>query len=280
MSQPKKRGRKKVCNSYPNNNTELVPESDLFGGSTQTPDEGTISFGNMNIGVTKINNNVSPLVKKIASEHNLCEIVIPENIMSKISETETDTEKAMSGEYRVEEDYLLNMPKYTKKKKYKHYSTTPGEEVFPLFEALSELVHYPLEKKTNICCWWCCHRFDVTPRVFPTKYKNGVFYYTGNFCSWACVRAYTLKDKSICNRYKQNLLCMFLLRLYSPCNDTGERFSPDTGIAPPRQSLKMFGGDLTITEFREASKKFKYNKISQISGMLDRNIYLYRKAMD
>lgn len=276
-----KRGRKKVCNSY--SGDAIVPESSLFGENNETvsPDRGTVQFGNLNIWVTKINNtnNDAPLVKKIPSEHNLCEIVIPENILTTLS-TPIVSDQTMSGEYRVEEDYLLNIPKYAKKKKYEHYSTTPGEEVFPLFENLCELLEFPLEKKTNICCWWCCHRFDNTPCVFPTKYVKGVFQYTGNFCSWPCVRAYTSKDKSICNRYKQNLLALFLLKLYRPLNDSGERFSPDTGVAPPRQSLKMFGGMLSITEFRESSKKFKYTKISKISGILDRNIYLYRKVKD
>jgi hypothetical protein len=270
MSRPK-RGRKKVCNSY--SGDVIVPESNLFGeeDTDNKGPGGTVSFGNLNIRVTTINKNVTPVVKKIKQEHNLCEIIIPENVLRKPEQC-----TKIQGEYRVEEDYLLNMPKYAKKKKYEHYSTRIGEDVFPLFEELSDLVAFPLEKRTNICCWWCCHRFDVTPRVLPTKYKDGVFHYTGNFCSWSCVRAYTSKDTSICNRYRQNLLAMFLLRLYRPLNDTGERFSPETGTAPPRQSLKMFGGNLSITE----SRKFKYTKISQISGILDRNIYIYRKLKD
>jgi hypothetical protein len=281
----KKRGRKKICDSYSTEKVEVTTDTSLFGESHAESSIGSqikkqnVTFGNLNIGVTvtKANAVVKKLDKKITSEHSLCEIIIPDRCKPNIRTASVCEDITITGEYRVENDYLLNISKYSKKKGYVHSSILEGETVFPLFERLSELTTYPLEKKTNICCWWCRHPFDVTPRVLPTKYKDGVFSYTGNFCSWACVRAYASKDKSICNRYKQNLLATFLMRLYKDGNTTGKPFSPGNGIAPPYQALNIFGGDMTITEFRESSDKFEYTKISQISGILDRNIYLYRK---
>ena len=30
--------------------------------------------------------------------------------------------------------------------------------------------------KTNISCWWCCHKFDNTPCSLPYNYKKDKFY--------------------------------------------------------------------------------------------------------
>lgn len=280
----KKRGRKKVCETEPGtqiggymeNSIDVTDDKKLDFGEVNVKNDEVVSFGNLSIGVTKVNAPKSkPLINKITSEHNLCEIIIPENLLEKNKKptfkecVETDS-PYLSGEYRAEEDYLLNIPKYKKKKKYHHKSILLGEDVFPLFETMSEHLKYPLKKKTNIHCWWCCHRFDCTPKVLPTKYdkQKKIFEHTGNFCSWACTRSYTMNDSSFMWRKQESLLSLFIFKLHKKCY---------TGKAPPRQFLKMFGGNMSIHEFREASEIFEYTKISEISSVLDRNIYLYYK---
>jgi hypothetical protein len=274
----KRRGRKKVCDSEPSSQVGGYKQDSIdvtndkkldFGETTKSNDE-VVSFGNLNIGVIKINapKHVTESNIKISPEHSLCEIIIPEDANK---EQEKNLDPGISGEYRAEEDYLLNIPNFKKKRKYLHKSVNFGEDVFPLFEEMSELVSFPLEKKTNIHCWWCCHRFDCTPRVLPTKFENkkSKFTYTGNFCSWACVRSFMMNDISLKSINNQSLLSLFIFKIYNKLY---------SGKAPPRQFLKIFGGNMSIHDFREASEKFEYTKIRNISAILDRNIYLYYKC--
>ena len=263
MPKKKKPDLKQTPEPLVNETNDIPPEPE-----TQ---KKTISFGNISIGLTEFETDKSVSMmtndpKKKGLGAVICEIILPE--------TETDSEVPNTpydtGEYRAEEDYLLNIPKYRKKKKYYHKSLVLDEQVFPMFESLCESKTFPLVKKTNVYCWWCCHPFDCTPRVLPTSYnrKKDTFTYTGNFCSWACVRAYSLNDISIRNAHDHSTLSLFIHRLYGTFY---------TGKAPPRQYLKIFGGNMSIYEFREASEKFEYTNISQIGAVMDRSIYLYYK---
>lgn len=259
----KKRGRKRICDLHKGKSNIKETNNVDFGETTFVTNK-TVSFGNLNIGVVKLTTPTKkiPKLEEVKADYSLCDIIIPDNLFN------MDITPYSSGEYRVEEDYLLNIPKYKKNKRYIHKSIVLYEEVFPLFEKMSEHLTYPLEENTNVLCWWCCHRFDGTPKVLPTKYKNGKFSYTGNFCSWACVRAYTRDDASLCASYKENILTLFIYKIYKTIY---------SGRAPPRQALKVFGGNMSIHTFREASENFEYTKISSISAVLDRNIYLYQK---
>jgi hypothetical protein len=104
---------------------------------------------------------------------------------------------------------------------------------------------------TDVCCWWCCHMFDTVPIGNPDKYDASVekFRVKGVFCSFSCLIAYRNE-----NSKKSNYLVKFM---YNKLTGT---FLLDSNLtpAPPRSSLKMFGGDLTIEEFRNS---FRENKI-------------------
>ena len=107
---------------------------------------------------------------------------------------------------------------------------------------------------TDVCCWWCCHTFDTVPIGNPDRYDRNVekFRVKGVFCSFSCLMAYR---NDSCKQYSMtNYLVKFM---YSKLTGT---FLLDSNLtpAPPRSSLKMFGGDLTIEEFRNA---FRENKI-------------------
>lgn len=104
---------------------------------------------------------------------------------------------------------------------------------------LSDIV----SEKTDVCCWWCCHKFCTEPCFLPTsedELKNRIIV-IGNFCSWQCVKAFnsSLKDFNTSNR-------SYILR--KMLKNLGETDKIET--APPRELLKMFGGPLTINEFR------------------------------
>lgn len=93
----------------------------------------------------------------------------------------------------------------------------------------------------NICCWWCCHRFEGTPVYLPHWVTDGVFNVTGHFCSFACVLSYNHSQRDEHAYQRENMLVL----MYR-CHGRYDLLIP----APPRESLRMFGGWLTIDEFR------------------------------
>ena len=97
--------------------------------------------------------------------------------------------------------------------------------------------------KTNISCWWCCHKFDNVPCSLPYKYKKDKFHVKGVFCSFNCAASYnfSLNDENVYERY--SLLNLMYKKLYY-------RKFIKINLAPPRESLKLFGGYLSIEEFR------------------------------
>lgn len=108
---------------------------------------------------------------------------------------------------------------------------------------------------TNICCMWCCHQFNNTPCALPEKYENGKFFVNGCFCSFNCAASYNFnkKDNQMWERY--SLLNLMYKKLY---NKNFVKIS----MAPPREILSMFGGYISIDEFRKnALKQDKYYKI-------------------
>lgn len=106
------------------------------------------------------------------------------------------------------------------------------------------VITWPSETKS--CCWWCCHSFDSIPVPLPTHYdqKLHLFSVRGIFCSWGCAKAYSLVEGSVI--YRQSELLTMLRRRIE-----GKTIS--IKAAPYRNQLKMFGGDMSIDEFRAAS---------------------------
>ncbi len=101
-----------------------------------------------------------------------------------------------------------------------------------------------LPKRTNVACWWCCHRFDTPPIGAPFEYKHveDVFGGCGCFCSFPCALAW-LQDHKACHKY------IPLLRFMRQ-KQTDVLLGDDIRVAPPREMLSMFGGSLSIEEFR------------------------------
>ena len=110
--------------------------------------------------------------------------------------------------------------------------------------------------KTDVCCWWCCHSFETVPLGLPEKYDEMLrkFQVKGVFCSFSCIIAYK-------NEHKRLRLSDYLIKfLY---NKLTGAFLLDSHLepAPPRCSLKMFGGELTIEEFRNSFKEHRVYKM-------------------
>jgi hypothetical protein len=98
-----------------------------------------------------------------------------------------------------------------------------------------------LPESTSACCFWCSGQFEGRPVVIPTQEEYGVYTVYGNFCTLSCSLAYLLNehvDPQV--RWERQAL---LHRMYKQ----PENIQP----APPRESLKFFGGCLSHSQFRE-----------------------------
>ena len=105
--------------------------------------------------------------------------------------------------------------------------------------------------KTDLCCWWCCHKFDTVPLGLPERYLNDTFYLYGCFCSFNCAQAYNLNtnEHKIWERYS---LLNFLKKKICDNNNIEYKNFDFICPAPPRQALNIFGGIMTIEEFRNS----------------------------
>lgn len=100
-------------------------------------------------------------------------------------------------------------------------------------------------ERTDVWCKWCSHPFNSPPCAIPEKYVKGIFYLTlsGCFCSYNCAAAQIFADKEAQMWEKYSLLNM----MYSKINNTK---SVKIKLAPPRETLTVFGGTLSIDDFR------------------------------
>lgn len=99
-------------------------------------------------------------------------------------------------------------------------------------------------------CWWCCHPIEGVTLEMPYKYEERTkkFFTTGHFCSWSCMKAYAI-DKYGCTQGARMCGNMQLMR---------KRMFGVMGHvdpAPNRYTLDVFGGDVTIEEFRKGLNK-------------------------
>lgn len=121
------------------------------------------------------------------------------------------------------------------------------------FEERNKNNEWPLH--TSIACYWCCHRFNNAPIGIPINYNDGVFEVYGCFCSTNCAAAFNFNENTnqdeMWERYQ-------LLNLLS-------RKMNNIAIvksAPPRLSLSIFGGHLSIDAFRAHSHGNKFININ------------------
>jgi hypothetical protein len=96
-------------------------------------------------------------------------------------------------------------------------------------------------------CFWCCHPFTWKACILPFSYDayENMYACEGHFCSPECGLAYLYMEPNLSDitRWtRQALLNDLYRKLYS---------SRDLIPAPPRASLRLFGGPLSIEQFRE-----------------------------
>lgn len=100
---------------------------------------------------------------------------------------------------------------------------------------------------TEIACFWCAHQFEGRPVFIPYDEKKGTWHVYGNFCSPECALAHCLDEKEDTHmRWEKVAL---LHRLYASV--VGGRIYP----APSKLLLKVFGGNLSIEDYRSTIRK-------------------------
>jgi len=243
----KKRGRKK---KYEIENSEKILNRDHINNFNHnvaySDDEEpilnkenhikNISFGNLNITVSK---KVEPVIDTYRSDiiNKLNENIINENEYSD-EETEIPIENILN----------LNQEKFEKfykdKKKYTSSNEVIKENSMKRFRVVTTLKNVIKEEawpnETDVCCWWCCHKFDSTPCTLPTKHDplRKRYTFTGIFCSWNCVKAYNLDKTDHRRGERAGLISMLIKELYSSVESIGRpgrSSGPAATAIPPRR---------------------------------------------
>lgn len=138
-------------------------------------------------------------------------------------------------------------------------------------------------QSSSHCCWNCCHQFPNVPALLPTLDNSGRFKLSGNFCSWNCVKSYVHHHGFVKPRGTEFVPIFAFLTVHRPkyCPISPEikhpvdcpcieRYTPLIN-APNRNSLKMFGGNLSITQFRKNFSSIRdYSNITKLF-QLDRD---------
>lgn len=118
----------------------------------------------------------------------------------------------------------------------------------------------------NSHCFWCCHSINNTIYSMPYNYDtiNDSYFVYGSFCSLQCANAYNFSIHGSSDK---------VWEINSWIQMLGKRYGLNYTIrpAPSKYLLKMFGGNLTIEEFREAHIKTDKTYVLNIPPMISIN---------
>jgi hypothetical protein len=106
------------------------------------------------------------------------------------------------------------------------------------YESTAEIKTLP--DHVDVACFWCCHAFDNKPVVLPIRDQGDFIQVHGNFCSPECAMAHLFEQRL--DSYARWEQLSLLNRIYG----SAEPLRP----APPKQILKLFGGPMSIEEYR------------------------------
>ena len=283
FNEKKKRGRKKKYevenfdkiinrNEINNFNHNIVYSDDE---EIHPPEEAQnltkqISFGNLNITISKKAQETQPEQDVIQFKSNI-KSIINENEYLSDEEKEVPIETVTNCEkhYNSSKMYIPDINETTNEPCMKKL------RVVTCIKNKLPNVQDDWPEKTDICCWWCCHQFEGTPCTLPTKYDQlrKRFTFMGIFCSWNCVKAYNINMNDHKKFERCSIITLLIKQLYSMTDAICIK------SAPPRQTLKMFGGYLDINQFRsnascvdsytinEIDYHFIYPEISEITNV-------------
>jgi len=106
-----------------------------------------------------------------------------------------------------------------------------------------------IPQTSDIACFWCCHTFTNRPVVMPLRDTGEHLLVNGNFCSPECTCAYLFDMRQDSHTRWEQLALLY--RVY------GEACQGKIQPAPARNTLKLFGGCLSITDYRNLIRSHK-----------------------
>jgi hypothetical protein len=106
-----------------------------------------------------------------------------------------------------------------------------------------------IPQTSDVACFWCCHTFTNRPVVLPIRDTGEYLQVTGNFCCPECATAYLFDMRQDSHTRWEQLALLY--RVY------GEACRGKIHPAPARNVLKHFGGNLSITEYRNLIRSHK-----------------------
>lgn len=182
-------------------------------------------------------------VKKKEAETNTIETYIGNEVGDN---SRQDVSDKSSGPFDIKNNTtfnrLGNKVEATEFSMYSKSTSNSKIKVAPITKTIDDLKNQ-MESRTNISCWWCCHRFNTFPIRSPTKFdsKRNLFHVTGCFCSFNCCMSYVYKEDNK-NVYLVNFL-------YKKITGKSSSFIKR---APPKEILDIFGGPISIEEYRSS----------------------------
>lgn len=109
------------------------------------------------------------------------------------------------------------------------------------FKDCAERKEIPMQ--SDAACFWCCHTFTNRPVVLPIRDTGEHLQVMGNFCSPECAVSYLFDMRQDSHTRWEQLALLY--RVY------GEACRGTIHPAPARTVLRLFGGSLSITEYRQ-----------------------------
>jgi hypothetical protein len=119
-----------------------------------------------------------------------------------------------------------------------HYNVK--SQLLVQFKDTGETKKIPLT--SDVACFWCCHTFTNQPCVLPVRDTGEHLQVMGNFCCPECACAYLFDMRQDSHTRWEQLALLY--RVY------GEACQGKIHPAPARTILKLFGGNLSISDYR------------------------------
>jgi hypothetical protein len=141
----------------------------------------------------------------------------------------------------------------------KSYNNSKNDEICDTYRDTRNLLlplldnHGLWPEKSPYACWNCDFHFSGTPWGIPDNHKepiNDLFYGYGNFCSPECTARYISDRENTVEFWeKYSILCLIYQTVFN--------LPPESKVmlAPPRETLKKYGGKLSYENYHNINKQ-------------------------
>lgn len=123
-------------------------------------------------------------------------------------------------------------------------------------ECVDDIIIQDAVKDDDSCfCWHCCHSFTGFIFEMPIRRVDRKLHVTGSFCCPECVVAFIFNGEehtSVQTSMKRHAWLHEMYQRKLLDDDCMKQIHP----APGRNTLKRFGGELSIEEFRDIARKY------------------------